>query len=119
MATSGCGGGSADVGGECRATIGTNHLPIAASSQVVEFLPDGQARLPARPSAKVQVDVAKIQGALKDEVASTPASAVAEAWRSDGRAVIARLIPGAYLVTLDGSTVRKGGRDQALPCPRR
>jgi hypothetical protein len=124
LATAGCGGSGAESGGTCRATIGANRLPISASSQVVEFLPDGQARavanvvlkalpvsamagIPPRPSITVQADVARLQGALEAEVARTPASAIAEVWRSDGRAVIARLISGAYLVTFQGRSVRK------------
>lgn len=63
--------------------------------------------LPARPSKRVRADVAKLRGALTDAVSNTPVSAVAEVWRRDGRAVIARLTSGAYLVTLNGQSVRK------------
>ena len=121
----GCGGASAESeGASCSATIGVNRLPIPAASQVVQFLPDGRARgvsgvvlrslpvsatagLPARQSARVQSAVARIQGALKNELAITPASAIAEAWSRDGRAVIARLAPGNYLVTLRDGAARK------------
>jgi hypothetical protein len=123
-ATSGCIGGSGDSGGPCSATIGVNRLAIPPSGRIVEFLPDGEVRgiasialrqfptsstagLPRRPSRKVQAAVAKLQATLKSELALTPASAIQEVWRGDGRAVIARLMPGSYYVTLAGQEVRK------------
>jgi hypothetical protein len=117
----GCAGNSS--GQACAGTIGTNQLPIAAASRLVQFLPDGWAvgianetlqqlpvsastGLPIRQSSHVGDTVAKLRKALAGGLSDNPGGTVEEVWRADGAAVIARSSRGMAYAMIEHGSVR-------------
>jgi hypothetical protein len=117
----GCAGSSS--GQACAGTtIGTNQLPLATTSRLVQFLPDGRVvgiayealrelpvststGLPVRQSSHLRDAVAKMRTALAGRLSDVP-GIVQGVWRPDGAAVIARSSRGIAYATIERDAVR-------------